>query len=156
MQRYNVGFVESDPQIFFSFPFQPEGLSSVKLGKLIECESDEKDEKPKTKKKKSKKEGSASEEEKEEEPIEEVNTDHPHKPDLTIQIKLDLHITHKTYLLTQTKILITFVVISLVCFREKRLKSQFHLNLNLKQRHMIINQPKKSSEKSRRLYKLGG
>lgn len=79
MQRYNVGFVESDPQIFFSFPLQPEGLSSVKLGKLIECESDEKDEKPKTKKKKSKKEGSASEEEKEEEPIEEVNTDHPHK-----------------------------------------------------------------------------
>ena len=51
----------------------------MKLGKLIECESDEKDEKPKTKKKKSKKEGSASEEEKEEEPIEEVNTDHPHK-----------------------------------------------------------------------------
>merc|ERR1712045_796356 len=31
---------------------EPEGLSSVKLGKLIECESDEKDEKPKTKKKK--------------------------------------------------------------------------------------------------------
>merc|ERR1712045_975909 len=58
---------------------EPEGLSSVKLGKLIECESDEKDEKPKTKKKKSKKEGSASEEEKEEEPIEEVNTDHPIK-----------------------------------------------------------------------------
>merc|ERR1712038_143996 len=66
---------------------EPEGLSSVKLGKLIECESDEKDEKPKTKKKKSKKEGSASEEEKEEEPLEEVNTDHPHKwkPDLIIQ-----------------------------------------------------------------------
>merc|ERR1712079_431323 len=72
----------------------------VKLGKLIECESDEKDEKPKTKKKKSKKEGSASEEEKEEEPLEEVNTDHPHKwkPDLIIQIKLDIYILHTKHI----------------------------------------------------------
>ena len=100
MQRYNLSFVESYPQISFSFPFQPEGLSSVKLGKLIECESDEKDEKPKTKKKKSKKEGSASEEEKEEEPLEEVNTDNPHKwkPDLIIQIKLDIYILHTKHI----------------------------------------------------------
>ena len=61
--------------MFLQIQLQPEGLSIIQLGNLIESEPDEKDE-AKPKKKKSKKKGpEEEEEEKEESPVEEeVNT----------------------------------------------------------------------------------
>ena len=93
-------------------------MSTVKLGKMIDCDLDEKEEKQK-KKKPSKEEVKAEveAEEEEREPSDEVMS-----PVLT---KPNTHIISPDHSHTMTRLIITH-------FRVKRLKNPFHLNLNRK------------------------
>ena len=66
--------------LYLPIQLQPEGLSTVQLGKLIESEPDEKDEAKPKKKKSKKKEPEEEEEVKEESPVEEEVITHPITP----------------------------------------------------------------------------